>query len=102
MFNRFTILYKLNIENLTVMSRLKVVKQIHKSLSLCHKLKFSNPYIFETQCRRPSIFQTMNSGRSNDLSLKHQRFAPSSCKDIRIRKFEFVTKTQVLFSDIKK
>ena len=30
MFNRFSILDKLNIENLTVMSRLKVVKQIPK------------------------------------------------------------------------
>ena len=26
--------------------------QVTKELSLCHKLCFSNPYIFETQCRR--------------------------------------------------
>ena len=38
-------------------------KLILKALSLCHKLRFSNPYIFETQCRRPQIFQTMNSVR---------------------------------------
>ena len=29
-----------------------------KELSLCHKLKFSNPYIFLTGWRRPLIFQT--------------------------------------------
>ena len=40
-----------------------------KELSLCHKLWFSNAYIFATQCRRPQIFQTMNSVRSNNLSL---------------------------------
>ena len=34
-----------------------------KELSLCHILKFSNPNIFATQCRRPLIFQTMNSVR---------------------------------------
>jgi len=38
----------------------------------------------------------MNSGRSHNLSLKYQRFAPSSCLDIGVRKFEFVTKTQLL------
>ena len=27
-------------------------------------------YIFETQCRRPFIFQTMNSDRSSNLILK--------------------------------
>ena len=30
-------------------------------LSLCHKLRFSYPYIFATQCRRPKIFQIMKS-----------------------------------------
>jgi len=29
----------------------------------------------------------MNSGGSNNLSLKHQRFTPSGCKEIGIRKF---------------
>ena len=38
----------------------------------------------------------MNSVRSKNLSLKYQSFSPSSCKDIGIRKFEFVTKTQFL------
>ena len=36
----------------------------------------------------------MNSARSHNLSLKYQRFAPSCCSDIEVRKIEFVTKTQ--------
>ena len=67
-----------------------------KELSLCHKLKFSNPNNFATQCRRPKIFQTMNFVRSNNVSLKYKRPTPSDCKDIGIRKFEFVAKTQFL------
>ena len=35
--------------------------------------------------------------RSNDLSWKYQRFTSSGCKDIGIRKFEFVAKTQFLY-----
>ena len=65
-----------------------------KELSLCHKLKFSNPYIFTTGRRRPLIFQTY----SNRIhSLKYLRSTTMGCTDIRIRKFEFVTKTQFLF-----
>ena len=29
-----------------------------KELSLCHKLKYLNPYIFRIQCCKPLIFQT--------------------------------------------
>ena len=36
-------------------------------LSLCHKLRFSYPYIFATQCRRPKIFQIMK-------SVKYQKY----------------------------
>jgi len=39
----------------------------------------------------------MNSVRSNSLSLKYQGFPPLGCQDIRIRKFEFVAKTQFLY-----
>ena len=42
----------------------------------------------------------MNFGRSNSLSLKYQGFPPLGCQDIRIRKFEFVAKTQFLCSQI--
>ena len=45
-----------------------------KELSFCHKLGFSNFNIVGTQCRRPLIFQTMNAIRSNNVSLKYQRF----------------------------
>jgi len=58
-------------------------------------LTFS-PYILGTRCRRSLIFQTMNSVRSNILSLKYHRFTPFSCKDIGIRKFEFMAKNQFL------
>ena len=44
----------------------------------------------------------MNSVRSNSLSLKYQGFPPLGWQDIRIRKFEFVAKTQFryVYSDI--
>ena len=38
----------------------------------------------------------MNSVRSNNISLKYQRFATLDSKDIGIRKSEFVAKTQFL------
>ena len=38
----------------------------------------------------------MSPDRSNDLSLKYQMFTPSGSKDIRITKFEFVAKTEIL------
>ena len=37
--------------------------------------------------RRPLIFQTMNSVRSNNLTLKYQKFTPLGCKDRRINTF---------------
>ena len=65
-------------------------------LSLRHKLCFSKSYIFGFQCRRPSIFQTMNSVRSNNISLKYQSFTALGFKDIGVIKSEFVAKTQFL------
>ena len=38
----------------------------------------------------------MNSVRSNNISLKYQRFKISGWRDIKIRKFELVAKTQFL------
>ena len=38
----------------------------------------------------------MNPVRSNKLSFKYQSYAQSYCKDVRIRKFEFVVETQFL------
>jgi len=65
-------------------------------LSLCHKLGFLNPNFIKTKCRRPYIFQTMNSGGSNNVSLKYERYASSGCCDFGIIKLEFVTETQFL------
>jgi len=39
----------------------------------------------------------MNSVGLNNLSLKYQRFMTLGCKDLGIRKSEFVAKTQFLF-----
>ena len=39
----------------------------------------------------------MNSVRTKCISLKVLRFTTSGCKDIVVRKFEFVAKTQFLF-----
>ena len=35
--------------------------------------------------------------RSNNVSLQYQRFILLGCKDIRVRKFEFMAKTQFLY-----
>ena len=71
-----------------------------KGMSLCHKLWFYNPYIFATRCCRPKIFQTMNCYRSNYLSLTLKMFTQSACKEIWIRKLEFVSKTQLVIDDL--
>ena len=70
--------------------------EILKELSFCHKLRFSNSYNLANRFPRPLIFQTINSGSPNSLSLKYQRFTPSGCKDIGVRKCKFVAKTQFL------
>jgi len=48
----------------------------------------------------PYIIQTINFARSDNLSLKNQRFTSLDCVDIWIRKLEFVTKTQFLLNII--
>jgi len=40
-----------------------------------------------------------NSVRSNNLSLKYERVKPTGCRDIEIRKFEVVAKTQFLWDE---
>ena len=42
----------------------------------------------------------MNSVRSNNLSLKYERFITSGLKDIVVKIYEFVTKTQFLQESI--
>jgi len=70
--------------------------------SFCHKLWCSNPYNFANHCRRPYIFQTINSVGSIILSLKYQRLTPSGCKDTGIRNFEFGAKTHSFICNILK
>ena len=55
---------------------------------------------FSPESIRQLIFQTINSVRINNLSLKNQKFTPSDCTEIEIIKFEFVTKTLFLLSNI--
>ena len=68
-----------------------------KELTLCHKLWFSNPNLFGTQCRKPLIFQTYLFWSNKSHSLKFQRFTTLESKDIGIRKSEFVAKSQFLW-----
>ena len=42
----------------------------------------------------------MNSVRSNNQSLKYQRYTPAGCKDIEHGTFEFVAKTQFFIESI--
>ena len=63
-----------------------------KKMSFCHKLKFSNPYIFETWLCKASIFPTLIIWSYRVHTLKYQRFITLGCKDIGIRKSVFVQK----------
>ena len=67
-----------------------------KELIFQRKLKFCNPYIFQSRFCNPLIFQTMNYVSLRSLSLKYQRFPCTNLKE-RIRKFQFVARTQFLF-----
>ena len=71
-----------------------------QELSSCHKFCISNHYlIFTPQFRRPLIFQTFNSDRFNNLSLKYiKRFTPSGYKDMKVRKFYLVANTEFLWN----
>ena len=53
-----------------------------------------------TQCRRPLIFQTINSIRSNSLGLKYQRFTTTRLQRYRDWKIKFVATTQFLYPEL--
>ena len=72
-----------------------VIAPILKEMSFFNKFLFFNAYILATQCRKPLIFQTINSVRSNCLSLKYQRFAPSGRQDIEIIQVDFFGKNSL-------
>ena len=72
-------------------------KKTTKELSFCHKLWFYNRHIFSTWLCKPLIFQTNIIWSKMIHSLKYRKFPTFECKDIRITKSEFVTKTQFLW-----
>ena len=67
-----------------------------KELSFGHKFWSSNTSIFSTWWCKPSIFQTIIMWSKYIYSVKYQRSPTFDCKDIGIRKSEFVAKTQFL------
>ena len=72
-----------------------------KELSFCNKLKLSNPYIFATWWYKPLIFQTKIVWSNRIHRLKYLRSTIfGCCKDKGIRKFEFVAKTQFLWTKL--
>ena len=62
------------------LSKETILQDVKWNELLSCKLRFSR------YCR-PYIFQSMISVRSNNLSLKYQRFAPPGCKDYRDYKY---------------
>ena len=71
-----------------------------KELSLCNKLCFLKSfYIFRFQCRRSQIFQTINSVRSNNVSLKYQSFATLGLKRYKDFKFRVCGKDSIPLFD---
>ena len=73
-------------------------KGLAKELSFSHKFWFSNWYTFATWWCWPLIFQTIIIWTKMIQTLKYLSFSTFKCKDIRIRKIEFVTKTQFLYN----
>ncbi len=62
-----------------------------------NKTLISNPYSCATQCRRPKIFQIMNSDESNNARLKYQRFTPLGVKGERDLAIWVCGKISILF-----
>ena len=92
---KYTAKWKLK---LAISIRIKKVSFTNKGIEFLSQTPNFNSYIFATMYHRLLIFQTINYVREDSLGLKYQRFTPTCCEDIRIRKFEFVTKTNFLFT----
>jgi len=84
-------------ESLPFLYLIFMARKISKELSLCHKLKYSNPFIYWTWCCRLLIFQTKIIWCNKIHSLKYLRSTTLGCRDIGIIKLEFVSKTQLLY-----
>jgi len=74
----------------------KIVKN-GNDVSLCHKLKFLNSFIFTTWRGKPWISQTWIIWCSGSHNLNYLRSTTSSCKDIEI-KIDFMAKTQFFWT----
>ena len=70
-----------------------IISRETKELSLCNK---PNTHIFSTWWCKPLIFQTQIFSSNRIQSLKYLRSTVLGYTDIRIRKSEFVAKTQFL------
>ena len=82
------------LEGVVILTFYRQMFPFGSKLSLCHKLRFSKPSIFGTGCPKLLIFQTQIISSDRNHSLKNLRSTPLGCKDIVIRKSEFVAKTQ--------
>ena len=82
-----------------ILSTILSPSKLTEELSFCPKLWIYNPYFFGTQCRTSLIFQTYIIWSNRIDSLKYLRFTTLESKDIRLRKSEFVAKTQFLCPD---
>ena len=72
-----------------VVAKKSLAEPLHdmvKELSLCHKLKFSNSYIFETWCCKSLIFYTVGSNNIHSLNIpKVYDIRLQRSKDFKIR-----------------
>ena len=82
-FNLLLIIISFQISQFLVKKSFKEIKSVLlKELSLCHKLKFSNPYIFAILKCISLIFQTQIISSNIIHSLKYLRSVSLGCKDI--------------------
>ena len=97
------IFYFIKIYEQLPLNVINVYKVKSKELSLCHKFSFCKTYIFATLWYEPLIFQTYIIWSNSIHSLKYLRYTTLGCKcnDIKIRKSEFVAKTQFLSTELE-
>ena len=86
----------MKVQNIATIEENKNVRPMNKinavliELIPCNKLGFANPYInylSNLMSKKLDLFQTVNSVRANNPSLKFQMFPLSDCKDIGLDKF---------------
>ena len=82
---------RLTLNNYSPVCKIIVHENINflKELSICHKLWFSQTYIFATKSHTPFSYYEF-------CWIKWYKFTPSGCIDIENWKFEFIAKKQYL------